>query len=316
MSMAMRADRSELIGLESRREYPPHGTRYATSGRIGNFWWTVPVIVASAAVLGVAAPLLVDLVGLESGPLWLLPKRVNSKAALVIGAILVAGYLLCGVVPGFIAGWIVGASSVLAHTRSRIAIAVGIADAAIAGGAVVLVGATALQERLYCIGMNADPVPGHFQCVGRVLDNMALVPRLLGFWEYLLVAAFMAATALGAIVAIRVHGHGFLYDEVAESWYAKRVRVGPGYGLVEGGLTADALRAMPPSRAAQNEPWIELMRHPTPNPDPARELVSAVRVFIRFDEKGRQSRVETAEMPPTYVDARIVQTIVRDAANG
>jgi len=312
----MQAGRMELIGLEAQRQYPPHGTRYATSGRIGSFWWTVPVIVAAAAGLGVAAPMLVDIFGLEDGPLWLMPKRMNGKAALFIAAFLIGGYLLCSVLPGLVAGWVVGATSVLAHTRSRIAIAVGIADAAIAGGAVVLLGAAALQERLACVAMQADPLPGHFQCMGRVLDNIGTLPGLLGFWEYLLVAAFMAATALGAVVAIRFHGHWFLYDEVAEAWYGRRVRIGPDFGLVDGGVTADALRAMPPSRAAQSEPWIEVMRHPTPNPDPARELVSAVRVFIRYDDKGKASRVAREEMPPTFVDARIVQAIVKAGAGG
>jgi len=292
-----------LLDPQIRRDYPPHGTLYETSGR--------------AAVLGVAAPLLVDLVGLESGPLWLLPKRVNSKAALVIGAILVAGYLLCGVVPGFIAGWIVGASSVLAHTRSRIAIAVGIADAAIAGGAVVLLGAAALQERLVCIGMKASPVPGHFQCMGRVLDNIALLPNLLGLWEYLLVAAFMAATAWGAIVALQVHGHGFLYDEVAEAWYGKPVRIGGEYGRVDGAFSADDLKAPPPRSTIVEEPWVELYLHPTSaGADPARELVSARRVYLAVSKKGQSHRVEREEMPPTYVDAAIVRAIAAEGPRG
>lgn len=302
-----------------RREYPPHGTVYRSSGRVGNFWWTVPVIVVAAVVLGLAVPTSADLLGLEDGPTALLTARGWKRIGLVQKAVICA-YILCGLVPGFLVGLVVGWSSALAHTRSRIAIAIGAADAALAGGAVALLGMTALQERLACEAMKVNPLPGDAECLGRVLADPSLIIRHLSASEYALVATFVLGVIVGAFLGVVRFGRGFLYDEVAGRWYDKPVRIPRDFGTVEGRYTADTLRAPPVRSADPSATWVQLYLHPTLGTGsadgPARELVSARRVGFQPNGKRAPKRFELPEMPPTFVDRAVVEALMADASRG
>ncbi len=327
-------------------DYPPHGTRYRSSGLVGDFWISIPVVAALAVVAGLATALLFEMMPFHAVPY--MPVGRISRDKLFVAIVLTVWWLGSTALLPLVSGWIAGRVARKARTRSNLALAALSINGTLGAMLGCFIGLSAVL-----LAVAAAPTsPGVGEIV-RMLPTAAsqfasTASTAWGTWNgWDLAALASAGTGCGIGVLFgRGVGRLAMYDEVGGGWYGLPTPIGGRYvdPKPDAPLDADdvaALEPLPPAaRLSVGKTWIELQVYPAASEEPSSELVSAERCSEEVDadetkKKSKKARKDWEKrnkslrkqglreepeavvdpvvtlarknvMPPTYIDREIV----------
>jgi hypothetical protein len=272
-------------------DYPPHGTRYRSSGLVGDFWISIPVVAALAVVAGLATALLVEMMALHGGPYGYMPVGRNARAKLLLVILLTAWWVVSTALLPLASGWIAGRVARKARTRSNLALVALSINGALGTMLGCFIGLSAML-----LAVAAAPTsPGVGEIV-RMLPTAAsqfasTASTAWSTWNgWDLAALASAGTGCGIGVLLgRGVGRRAMYDEVGGGWYGRATPIGGRYvdPKPDAPLDADDVATLEPlpegARLPVGRTWIELEVHPAAVEAPSSELISALRCREEVD---------------------------------
>lgn len=272
--------------------YPTHGTPYAPSGAVGDFWISIPVAMLVGMTAGFGSALLIDLMRLHGGPfLKVLSGKRMSKATLVVALILIAWWLLTVIVLPLIGGWIAGRVARKAHMRSRVGLAVLAANSAVGAAFGCFLGLSAVTLAAAAIGGRpalGDSIGMIPTAASQVIANAAGAWSAWSAWDL----GALGVAGLGGVLGVLL-GRGWardaMYDEGGGNWHGKAVPIGCRYfdDRPVKPLDPDHVATLVPIPPDHEVPigtkWIELKLYPSVAESPSSELLEAVRRWEQID---------------------------------
>lgn len=272
-------------------DYPPHGTRYRSSGLVGDFWISIPVVAALAVVAGLATALLVEMMALHGGPYGYMPVGRNARAKLLFAILLTAWWLVSTALLPLVSGWIAGRVARKARTRSNLALAALSINGALGAMLGCFIGLSAVL-----LAVAAAPTSPGVGEIARMLPTAAsqfastasTAWSTSNGWDLAALASAGTGCGIGVLLGRGV-GRRAMYDEVGGGWYGRATPIGGRYvdPKPDAPLDADdvaALEPLPPvARLSVGKTWIELQVYLAASDEPSSELVSAERCSEEVD---------------------------------